>query len=924
MIPIASWNIRGFNSPEKVYCCRNFVQIEKIDIICLLENRILESSLLDPWFCSAHRIYDHEISHNNFDLASPGRIWIKWDSSKLSFTPTYTTSQMITGVIHSHSKPPILLTAIYASNSYEERFTLWEDIKIINPNNDMPWLIMGDFNCCRFQTEKVGGSAIPISKLKPLNSLVFDCQLLDLPSTGHSYTWFNNQVNNPIHLKLDRVLVNEAWYKAHPTSYYYVGNNMISDHSPLVLKGDTEHKPSPRFMFKNYWGSIPAFWNILISSFAEPIDGNPIHCLYSHLKILKSNIKKMDWNSVNSIEAKRDNLISQQSALQTMMDNNPLDRNICMNYSLVSKELNFYNSTLVSWISQRAKLKWLTKGEEDLKFLFSKVKIRKCCNRSAISSSLLRPGIDRSIAVQNIINHFKSLFNQEGSANLDMNVFPPGKVIDSALSADLINSVSIEEIKKAIFSGSSDSAPGPDGTQYIKFTIANTVAYWIRGMILPKAVIKTLGKICSKFLYFGNMEAKKVHLISWANTTRPTNKGGLGIPSFEATRFAVNCGIIFRSYNLSTILSSWLFTKYTSPWRTSSKAATPFWKSICQTAGRIKENIQFHININSPIAIFWDHWCGGITLSEKFLNSTQQFLGNLNGTLRKWITDNNWNIPDGVDLRIKNYVSSLTISTDSSHHMTWNNDYNPQFKHFYMEYFANLSNVDWHYLVWHKKKALRYSIYTWMALCDGLKTVEQLIKRNIMIPHTSCVLCHCYQETNTHLLFECDYAFNVLKRVLPCFQNFFLRPNLRQALIHLDSISLSKSFKHAILLAFNATTTNSHGTSVRSPTIVGIFPGCYRRQISSQILLPANYDLFGIHRPPIMVLPTTIACYRISDHRRPTIVFTTTVVILRSLQPPLPDYSIFHCHLTTILLTTIARIWSFQLPSSANYNSSYH
>ncbi|KAI0492376.1 hypothetical protein KFK09_026647 [Dendrobium nobile] len=49
--------------------------------------------------------------------------------------------------------------------------------------------------------------------------------------------------------------------------------------------------------------------------------------------------------------------------------------------------------------------------------------------------------------------------------------------------------------------------------QFLKFTIANTIAYWIRGAIIPKACCKVISKLCSKFLFYGNIKDKKMHII---------------------------------------------------------------------------------------------------------------------------------------------------------------------------------------------------------------------------------------------------------------------------------------------------------------------------------------------------------------------------------------------------------------------------
>lgn len=86
---------------------------------------------------------------------------------------------------------------------------------------------------------------------------------------------------------------------------------------------------------------------------------------------------------------------------------------------LVSKNTNSILSNLldcqVSWLAQQAKTSWLSVGEDDLKFLFTKVKRRK--NSNFIRNFVSPNGIlstHSSIAMEGI-SYFEELFN---SSNL--------------------------------------------------------------------------------------------------------------------------------------------------------------------------------------------------------------------------------------------------------------------------------------------------------------------------------------------------------------------------------------------------------------------------------------------------------------------------------------------------------------------------
>lgn len=111
---------------------------------------------------------------------------------------------------------------------------------------------MGDFNCCRFSSEKLGGNALHQNQLHDFNNFIFESNMDDLTSIGPSFTWFNQRADSPIHIKLDHMMVNEHWLSSFPDSYYMVKNPDGSDHCPIILKYGVNSSTHHRFLFKNY------------------------------------------------------------------------------------------------------------------------------------------------------------------------------------------------------------------------------------------------------------------------------------------------------------------------------------------------------------------------------------------------------------------------------------------------------------------------------------------------------------------------------------------------------------------------------------------------------------------------------------------------------------------------------------------------
>ncbi|KAI0507252.1 hypothetical protein KFK09_013374 [Dendrobium nobile] len=146
-------------------------------------------------------------SYDNFAFSNPGRIWIKWNSLNVSFKPSFTSSQLIHGTVFRGNSEVYCVSMVYASNSSDERQRLWKDMSDIAVDISMPWVILGDFNCCRSPHEKDGGSALGNIKTSDFNSLIFNIVVHDLSYVGHYFTWYNQRAENPIHIKLDRMLV---------------------------------------------------------------------------------------------------------------------------------------------------------------------------------------------------------------------------------------------------------------------------------------------------------------------------------------------------------------------------------------------------------------------------------------------------------------------------------------------------------------------------------------------------------------------------------------------------------------------------------------------------------------------------------------------------------------------------------------------
>ncbi|KAI0500544.1 hypothetical protein KFK09_018758 [Dendrobium nobile] len=1035
----------------------------------------------DPWFSYTHGLFENEQSCHNFNLSTPGRIWVKWDPSHLSFTPTFFSSQLIHGLVNVGSLPPFFLSVVYAANVLEDRKVLWEDLLGLSINIDIPWIIMGDFNCYRFDSKKAGGNSLSSDRSGALNNFIFDVVVQDLGSVGLFFTWYNQRVDFPIHIKLDRMLVNTNFLEVFPKAFYKVHSQPGSDHAPLILSEPNSKKVASRFMFKAFWTKFDDFWLDTQRVFERTPTESPIAFFYGCLRLLKQVICKKNWCSSNYIS----NCIIELKHLQSLklfeIQSDPLNLDLNKAFKSTSDQLSSYQAAWYSWISQRAKAHWLSQGEDDLGFLYAKIRSRK--NRNFIkvlstANGLLASHDDMAKA---LINHFRNLFNAPSPSGENSFSIPVGNTVPSNMIDGLMMEVTNDEIKKVVFSGSSKSAPGPDGfsfsfyqqtwhiigfslckavkqfftygkmprgakataitlipkgshsncisdyrpislcnvfykiiakiianrlkpilpiiihesqsgfitkrcstdniilaaeilrefnkgisnfcakldikkafdsashsfllsrlrqkgfpekfvmwiqgcitdvhfsinlngvlegffnstsglrqgcplspllfcvimdalshsldsdadkpflglnhknficshllfaddllvfgvasmdnaknlndlllrfadssglhinpqkssilfpkafplaqeisnclgitneensiiylglpispsrlkfshfqpllsrlstllagwkvkflsfagrVQYLKFTIANTIAYWIRGAIIPKTCCKVINKLCSRFLFFGNTLERRMHMIAWNFVAQPKVKGGLGLPSFDSIYHNMACSFIFRMYNDHTLIGTWYRAKYDSVWKLPPSSASAFWKLFCRTAHRISPAISFSVHSSSNISLLWDPWCDNNPIADSF------------------------------------YSPALAHSWDEEPLLFWEGSAFPSNRNFLSLLHENLEDVVWSKFIWHKGYALRFACYIWMAIIGKLKTADNLIMRGINV-NAGCGFCSNHLESHSHIFFECDFSFSILTGLFPYMDTFYLRPNILQTFDFLTNL----------------------------------------------------------------------------------------------------------------------------------------
>ncbi|KAL0284163.1 UNVERIFIED_CONTAM: putative mitochondrial protein [Sesamum radiatum] len=183
----------------------------------------------------------------------------------------------------------MLATVVYGANDTISRRGLWQKLVLLaNSISDEPWIVGGDFNTVLDMSEVCGSSADIRLAMTEFRDCLLDTGLIHLPVQGERFSWHNcSEGDRSLWKRLDRLLVNDAWLSQWPNSHYHCLNARTSDHSPLVIRGDTATHTISMFRFDNYLTMSSDFTPSVQNIWRHRIEGTAMYAVTRKLRALK-------------------------------------------------------------------------------------------------------------------------------------------------------------------------------------------------------------------------------------------------------------------------------------------------------------------------------------------------------------------------------------------------------------------------------------------------------------------------------------------------------------------------------------------------------------------------------------------------------------------------------------------------------------
>ncbi|CAH9089342.1 unnamed protein product [Cuscuta epithymum] len=459
---ILSWNCRGLNNSATIQCLSDLVSLYRPLIVFLMETKVR--------CLRAKEILRSKGFTNSEGTDSAGRsggLIMAWND-EVEMEVKDNNPNFIDGrVVLRSSADSWRLTGFYGFPETVRRREAWRMMEGLAEGNDGPWMMIGDFNDIMFDSEKKGNIPQPLWRLRGFRGAVNSCGLRDFPFSGYQWTWDNGKDNNyRLEQKLDRILVNDAWWDSFTGAQAVSVEAPASDH--MALQVQVKHRvPNGRrrfFKFENNWIKEDAC-RIVVTSSWEATRQRPIN---ERIGFCATELTRWDRGRKRGF---RHQIMACKSRLAWLRGKD--DRTSVRELIRVRSVLQVLLEKENQFWKQRAKEFWLKEGDINSRFFHNAVKQRRRRNKM---TGLGRPDgswlSNREELGEAVLDYFSVLFKEQERTQ-PLAIRGEFRQVSAEQNELLLRAISPEEVRRAVFDMHPEKAPGSDGMNPAFFQ-----AYW--------------------------------------------------------------------------------------------------------------------------------------------------------------------------------------------------------------------------------------------------------------------------------------------------------------------------------------------------------------------------------------------------------------------------------------------------------------
>lgn len=455
---------------------------------------------VDRFFCEA-LWGDQDVSWARVPSeGNSGGIINMWRSSLFSLSYTFSGKGFlgICGVWTETNSPCIVVNIyIYSSCLLADKKQLWANLVMskLGFGCDL-WFLVGDFNAVKSSSERRGSRQYSMNLFK---EFIDDMKLIDLPVLGKLFTWF--KPDGSAMSRIDRFLLLEGWLTKWSRAALWIGERDVSDHCPIILKGECLNWGPKPFRFNSCWLQHVNFKSFVEESWADlRVVGRNIYCFKEKLKLLKARIKVWNVEVFGNLDTQLKHLVQDLNELDAKASIEILSEEDLSKRRRITNDLWKVQKMKDSLMFQKARSRWLKEGDSNSAYFHSCVNYHRRKN-NIVAIQARDSWVEGVDSIKNEVkNHFKALYAAQNR---------PRPLLEGisfkSLSHDentwLCAPFTTDEIKETIWSCDGDKSSGPDGFNFtfkkfwttIKVEISLLIEEFFNNSVL-------LCGICSSFI----------------------------------------------------------------------------------------------------------------------------------------------------------------------------------------------------------------------------------------------------------------------------------------------------------------------------------------------------------------------------------------------------------------------------------------
>ncbi|XP_042980012.1 uncharacterized protein LOC122310200 [Carya illinoinensis] len=432
-----AWNCRGLGNPRTVRELHLMVKEKSPNVIFLSETKCKRARME-----GIRNKLNYDQSFIVDCVGRSGGIAFYWKKEVEAVLNSYSNHHISLTLYPEELDRSILLTGFYGQPIAARRKESWNLIRLIHSNIQCLWLCLGDFNEILLQEEQFGSHARSFNQMEAFRTVVEDCGLQDLGSSGDNFTWSNRREGSDFtKARLDRAFVDKDWRDLKFINSVLVLPAQCSDHNLILVTCSSSYAAKTLrphiFRYEAAWGKREECSLIVKQAWLLSCHLNP-KTRASREGLNNCREKLKTWGRKVSQEHKK----IQQAQAE------------------IDKLLEIEE---IKW-RQRAKQRWLQEGDRNTKYFHQCAShrrlintIKKVANEKGVTANNQE---EVSLAFQDFYRNLFSTSAPRGSATL-LQSFQAR--ISSEMNRTLTRPYSKEEIQRAILDMNPLGSLGPDG-----------------------------------------------------------------------------------------------------------------------------------------------------------------------------------------------------------------------------------------------------------------------------------------------------------------------------------------------------------------------------------------------------------------------------------------------------------------------------